>query len=200
MPRPSNTDERRSQIADALVDVMASAGYDGASIADIAAAASLAPGLVHYHFANKREILLLALQRMVERHDALVEKRLAAAAGDPHAEIDAFIDAHVGVGADADPKALACWVMASNEALRAEPVREALDEALTRWSKTLIKIIKRGQRAGSFSASADPASSAAALLAAIHGYLVLAATARELIPRGSAAPSVKAMARGLLTA
>jgi TetR/AcrR family transcriptional repressor of bet genes len=41
-------------------------------------------------------------------------------------------------------------------------------------------------------------AAASALVAAIQGYLVLAATARSVIPRGSAATSTKRMAEGLL--
>jgi len=55
MARPSNTDERRGQIVAALQAVMARAGYAGATIAAIARQAELAPGLVHYHFKDKRD-------------------------------------------------------------------------------------------------------------------------------------------------
>ena len=74
MARPSNTDERRLQIMGALVKVMARRGYDGASVADIARAARLTPGLVHYHFKNKQEILLAALRDLVARRDASLER------------------------------------------------------------------------------------------------------------------------------
>src|SRR3954470_3511156 len=83
MPRPSNTEERRAQITRALVKVMAKRGYDGASVADIARAARLTPGLVHYHFKSKRDILLAVLRDLVARHDAGLDARLAGAGGDP---------------------------------------------------------------------------------------------------------------------
>src|SRR5262249_30829735 len=98
MARPSNTDERREQITQAMVKVMARRGYDGASIGDIAKAARLTPGLVHYHFKSKQEILLEALHLLVVRHEAKLDERLAAVAGDPGAEVAAFIDVHLGVG------------------------------------------------------------------------------------------------------
>src|SRR5262245_52255763 len=122
MPRPSNTEKRRAQISRALVKVMAKHGYGGASIAGIAKAARLTPGLVHYHFENKQEILLAALRDLVARHNDTLESRLAAA-GDPVAEVAAFIDLHLGLGADADPEALACWILLSGEALREPRVR-----------------------------------------------------------------------------
>src|SRR3954469_22131911 len=110
MPRPSNTELRQEQITQALVKVMARRGYDGASIGDIAKAARLTPGLVHYHFKSKQEILLEALGGLGTRHLARLDDRLVAVGGDPAAEVEAFIDLHLGLGADADPEALACWV------------------------------------------------------------------------------------------
>ena len=78
MPRPSNSEARRAQITRALMKVMAKRGYDGASVADIAKAAKLTPGLVHYHFESKQEILLELLASLVARHEAGLEARLAA--------------------------------------------------------------------------------------------------------------------------
>jgi len=199
MARPSNTDERREQITQAMVKVMARRGYDGASIGDIAKAARLTPGLVHYHFKSKQEILLEALRHLAARHESLLDYRLAAIQDDPAAEVDAFIDLHLGLGADADPEALACWILLSGEALREPKVRAEYAGVLGRLSERLAEIIRRGIQRGAFRcplAQADAAASA--LVATIQGYFALAATARPLIPKGSAATSTKKMARGLL--
>jgi len=197
MARPSNTDERRLQIMGALVKVMARRGYDGASVADIARAARLTPGLVHYHFKNKQEILLAALRDLVARRDASLEARLGAAGGDPVAELTAFIDFHLGLGADADPEALACWILLSGEALREPRVRVPFEDALQVRMARLADVIRRGVGQRVFACD-RPDDAASALVALIQGYFVLAATARKTIPRGSAAASAKRMAEGLL--
>jgi TetR/AcrR family transcriptional repressor of bet genes len=197
MPRPSNTEERRLQITGALVKVMAKRGYDGASVADIAKAARLTPGLVHYHFDTKQEILLEALSDLVARHDRRLEERIAEAGGDPIAELNAAIDFHLGLGADADPDALACWVLISGEALREAKVRAGFEGAVQGMVARLAQIIRHGIERRAFRCDrADEA--AAAIFALIQGYFVLAATARSTIPRGSAAASAKRMAEGLL--
>jgi TetR/AcrR family transcriptional repressor of bet genes len=197
MARPSNTDERRAQITRGLIEVMAQRGYDGASIADIARAARLTPGLVHYHFENKREILLAALHELVARHDTSLEARLAPLEGDPSAQVAAFIDVHLALGSDADPEALACWILLSGEALRERTIRVEYEKALGATTARLASVIRRGVEARVFRCDAIPAA-ASALVAAIQGYLMLSATARALIPKGSAAASVKLMAAGLL--
>ncbi len=197
MPRPSNTEERQAQITAALMKVMAKHGYDGASIADIARAARLTPGLVHYHFKNKQEILLAALRDLVARHDAGLEARLAKAGRDPVAEVAAFVDFHLGLGTDADPEALACWILLSGEALREPKVHIDFERALVAMVTRIAEVIRRGVEQRVFVCESIDAA-ASALVAAIQGYFVLAATARAVIPRGSAALSAKRMAEGLL--
>lgn len=199
MPRPSNTEERRAQITGALVKVMAKRGYDGASVADIAKAAHLTPGLVHYHFRNKQEILLAALHDLVARHDKKLEARLRKAGGDPIAEIETFIDFHLGLGADADREALACWVLLSGEALREPKVRVEFEKALKVMAARVGGTVRRGVQQKAFACDATEADAvASALVAVIQGYFVLAATARTVIPKGSAARSSRQMADGLL--
>jgi TetR/AcrR family transcriptional repressor of bet genes len=198
MSRASNTDSRRAQIVQGLVDVMAKQGYDGASIADIARRAGLAPGLVHYHFKNKLEILVEAVRALAAAHARALDAALAAVErDDPAAQLVAFIDVHLGLGAHADPDALACWVLVSAEALRERRVRVEVEAALAELTRRVGAIVERGQASGQFQCS-DAGAVAAALVATIQGYFTVAATARELIPSGSAAPCALRMAEGLV--
>lgn len=197
MPRPSNTTERKAQIAGGLIKVMAKRGYDGASIADIAKAAGLTSGLVHYHFKNKHHILMAALRELIARHDANLQRRLVRAGDDPIAGVATYIDVHLGLGADADPEALACWVLLSGEALRDAKVRAELTKSIEAEVMRLTEMIRAGVGQRCFDCDAIGAA-ASALVATIQGYVVLAATAPGVIPRGSAAVSTKRMADGLL--
>ncbi len=72
MGRPSVKKERKLQITQGMMKVMATKGYDGASMPEIAKAAGLGQGLIHYHFKNKQEILVAVLSEIVNHHvDAL---------------------------------------------------------------------------------------------------------------------------------
>ncbi len=197
MPRRTNTTERRAQIVAALKTVMAERGYDRASVGSIAKAAGLTPGLVHYHFGNKHEILLEMLGEMTRAHEARTDQELELFQGDTHAQIERFVDLHLGLGATADPETLACWVLTSGEALRDPDVRQVYAASVQTWVDRLASLITEGTAAGQLACPDAPAA-AAALVAAIQGYFVLAATARATIPHGSAARSVLAMADGLL--
>lgn len=177
---------------------MANKGYDGASIGDIARAAGLAPGLVHYHFRSKLEVLLALLDDLAERHRTRLDGALKAAGRPAAARVAAFIDFHLSMRA-ADPEALACWITLGAEALRQGRVRARYRTVVERWVASLSEIIAEGRKERVFG-KVDPAAAACALVAAIQGYFQLAGVDRTLVPRGSAADAVRAMAQGLLRA
>jgi TetR/AcrR family transcriptional repressor of bet genes len=197
MARPSNTAERRREIVGGLLRVLPVAGYDGATIPEIARSAGLAPGLVHYHFESKLEILLAAVEELGARLLARFEHR-ARRACTPWERLDAFVDAHLALGKDADPGAVAAWVMIGAEALRHREVRDVharlVGERLALATELVRSVLASEQR--------DPREArtiAPALLSAIEGAYQIAVAA-EAIPRGSAAPMTKRMARGLVQA
>lgn len=196
MARRSNTDERRGQIVRGLMAVMATHGYEGASVADVAARAGLTPGLVHYHFKNKLEILVELVRELARDHLALVDRALGAAR-DASGELKTFIDVHLGTEQHANPEALACWVLATAEGVRDRRIKREVEHVLVELASRLEAIITRGIAAKQF-ARTDARAAAAALLASIQGYFVMSATARDVIPSGSAARSTLAMAHGLL--
>lgn len=199
MPRPSNTDERRKQITRGLMGVMAKRGYDGASVADIAKAAKLTPGLVHYHFKDKLEILTALAGHLSEDNIAALRQHLSGSTGSAK-RIDAIIDFYLGLGTSANPDVLACWISLSGEALRHKAIGKVFEATLATIHQVVREQIEEGIREKVFSAKTDPVAVAAGLVATIQGYFVLAGTARPLIPKGSAARTVKQMMQGLLGA
>nr|BDT36478.1 TetR family transcriptional regulator [Myxococcus sp. MH1] len=193
MPRPSNTEERRQQIVAGLLRVMSERGYERASVNEIAKAAGLSPGLVHYHFSDKQEILLVLVEQLAARGRARVAAKLAKLAPeDTRGRVDAFVDAFLSLGPDADTSAVAGWVTISAEAIRQPEVRAAYEQVVRADLEQLESLVaasvgKRKARA-----------LAAGLFAAVQGYFVLSASAPGLVPTGTAANTVKRMAAGVL--
>ncbi len=196
MARPSNTDARRAQIADALLVVMASHGYESTSIQEIAKEAGLAPGLVHYHFRSKQEILLVALARLTEAHRGGLEAGLGQIS-EPRAALDYFLDYHLSTGKTAQPGRVATWILISAEALRTPEVQRPYGAALQTLAGRLQAILTQGVAQKKFEPVDIPAASAA-IIALIQGYFLLAAAARSLIPPGTAASMAKTAAMGLV--
>lgn len=219
MPRPSNTDARRAQIVDGLLTVMADVGYEHATIAAIARAAGIASGLVHYHFENKQAILVALVERLtlgleervsrrLARVDARTDPRADARAGRaqtrrrggaPQARLHAFVDALVARGKDADPRAVAAWVVVGAEAVRLSEVRALYKQAVaTLLARLEAEVGTALEAAGRKRAGARRI--AAALLAAATGSYQLAVGAPGLLPPGFARGALARMADGLVAA
>jgi TetR/AcrR family transcriptional repressor of bet genes len=196
MPRPRNTDARRAQIVAALATVMAERGYEGASIQRIARAAGLTPGLVHYHFESKQQILLSLVAQLVAGARSRIESRLARAQS-ARGRVTAFVEALLAVGDDGDPAAVATWALVGAEAVRQGDVREAyrawLDEARSELVELLREVYREeGRRTRNLEAAAM------GILCTVEGYYAVAAAAPGVIPPGSAASTTRRMLEGLL--
>lgn len=189
MPRPRNTEARRQEIVDGLQKVMAQNSYEKATVASIARAAGLTPGVVHYHFSSKQAILLALTEQLAK----LLQKRFLELDKDPEplARLDAFIDSRLATGPGADPQAVACWVAIGTEALRQPEVGEIYRRLMKEQVREVGEILKP--------LCADPTEAAVAILAAIEGCYQIATAVPGCAPSGFAARSVKAMARGLLS-
>jgi AcrR family transcriptional regulator len=58
----SRRPDRRSEIVKAAYRVLSERGYEATSIKDIAKAADIAPGLIHYYFATKEDLLVAVVE------------------------------------------------------------------------------------------------------------------------------------------
>ena len=195
MPRPKNQPERREQIIEALKAEMAESGYAGASVQKIAKRAGLTAGLIHYHFKSRQEILVALVERMADD----LQGRLQSLAPDQPDPLDRLIDAWLSLGTGADAASVACWVQIGAEAVRQPAIRDVYRASIGRAVETFRTVIEEELEERGRSSSNAP-SIAAALVATVEGYFQLAATTPDLVPPGSAADSLRAMARGLLLA
>ncbi len=199
MGRPSNTEARREEIVEGLLEVMSREGYARASIAAIARAAGLAPGLLHYHFESKQEILLALVTRLSSSVERRAQARLASAGSAPLKRLLAFVDAYVAQGPDADPRAVAAWVVIGAEAGRDAQVRgiytEATERTLTRLHALVTAALKE---AGAPARNARRI--AAAILSTVEGAYRISVAAPGVLPDGFAAPALRTMVQALVAA
>jgi TetR/AcrR family transcriptional regulator, transcriptional repressor of bet genes len=201
MGRKSNTDQRREEIIKAFMSVVANKGYAGASIQEIAKAAGLTPGLIHYHFKSKQEILITLFAQL----EALVNQRMAARMDSlneaaPLAALEALIDAFLAVDDSSNLMAVKCWTMISAEAVNNPELSQQYQRVLRKQLTLIEKLVKQatGKATVGKGQQRKIQSIAAAILAAIQGSFLLASVAPGMIPPGSAASSIKLMAKGLL--
>lgn len=195
MSRPANTEPKRKQIVEGLMTVMATSGYDGATIPLIAKAAGLTSGLVHYYFDSKQSILVELVRHLVRLVDARFQ---SAVTSDPKSELAAYIDAHLALGTGANPKAVACWICIGAAAVHQPEIRLIYQEATENQVTILEKICEKVLRAEGRK-TRQKREIALGITAAIEGSYRLLVSAPDMIPKGFASPTVKAMAFGLIS-
>jgi TetR/AcrR family transcriptional repressor of bet genes len=184
MGRKPNTDTRRAEIVDALLQELASVGYERATTKSIAARAGLTPGLVHYHFEDKAEILLGLVDRLIAQADAR-HAQLLTNARSPQARLAAFVTARVGLGESSDATEVRAWVSVIAEALAQPPIRSRL----ARWFAHSQAMLETEFRAVN---SATPREHAALLLAMVHGVFSMHALQVDGLPVGYAERQIHA--------
>lgn len=185
MARTSNSSTRRTEIVLALQTVMAKQGYEKATIQAIAAEAGLAPGLMHYHFKSKQEMLVSLVTTLADFGQQRFA-HLAAGVDDPLLRLRAYIDARLALGPGAAPDIVAAWVMIATEAVRQPEVRAAFQRAVVAELDLVAGLVAHCQR---LHGQPDPPARdvAAGLLALIEGAYQLACAAGEVMPTGYAA-------------
>ena len=205
VPRPRNTEQRRAEIVRGLQLAMAEHGYERASVATVARHAGLAAGLVHYHFRSKEEILLALGEHLAatltERYQQL-RARSDGRAGKVHPTrqpLYDLIDAHLALGDGSDPTAVAAWVALSAEATFKAEVGQLYERLLQERQQLLRQLIGDSMRAEGRTRR-GAATIAAAMVASIEGFYLVASAAASLVPHGSAARAARAMLDGLLDA
>jgi TetR/AcrR family transcriptional regulator, transcriptional repressor of bet genes len=194
MGRPSNAPERRQQIVEATLRVMARTGFDGASVQAIAKEAGLAAGLLHHYFGSKAEILhalLDHLEALVRaRHETLAARRRGAGG-----RLEAWIDAHLAQGEGARPEAVAAWVWIGAQSLKDEELRGRYQAVVGRRLDELTALLH--EVACERDVRIDVPGLAVLTLATIEGYYQLAAST-AVVPPGSAAPELRRALRRAL--
>lgn len=185
MARSSNTETRRAEITGALLAVIARHGYDKATIQAIAAQAGLAPGLIHYHFRNKQEILVSLIGALAQA----ANERYAAVLGDqvePAARLRAYLHARLGLGDGAAPEIVAAWVMIGAEAVRQPEVRAVYQPMIADELALLTTLLTDCLRVRGRATDGAP-TLAAGLAALIAGAFQLSSATTGVMPRGYAA-------------
>ena len=81
MPKRVDHEERRQQIADALLRTAATRGLHATGMREVAAEAGVSLRLVQYYFGTKEELLLAAMQYLAARFSARAVARFRAASG-----------------------------------------------------------------------------------------------------------------------
>lgn len=167
MPRPSVEAERRAQILTAACEVIADKGRHDLRVIDVARAAGVSNGTVHYYFDGRREVLAAAFEfnfrESLQRRRRMLDSRSGPALGDV---VDSYLP-HDAV----TTRAWRVWAELWGEAMRDEQFRAANQTLYAEWRQLVTEIITRGQTEGTIRAG-DPAVLANMVTAMIDGLAI----------------------------
>ena len=167
MPKRVDHEERRTQIADALVRVAGRRGLHAVGMRDVAAEAGVSLRLVQYYFETKEKLLLYGLQHLTDRFSARVAARLAAAGPDPGPRATAEALLLVSLPTDEEGRTFHLLyssyaiLSVTDEKLAAQPFIDNPDAA----EDALTGLIRRAQESGLADPGADARTEAISLLA-----------------------------------
>jgi len=139
-----DSDQRRAQILEAAGQLFSDRPYSSVSVADIAAAAGVARGLLHHYFGTKRELYLESLRHLMETATVPATPPLASVK-DP-ALWEKNVDAWMGlVEANRD-----MWFAAigAGETGRDRVLHQILDSARERTASQVLEVLGLDQEAG----------------------------------------------------
>ncbi|MFF3014859.1 TetR/AcrR family transcriptional regulator [Streptomyces sp. NPDC057939] len=167
MPKRVDHEERRSLIAEALIQVAGRRGLHAVGMRDVAAEAGTSLRLVQYYFQTKEKLLFHGLQHLTDRFTARVGARLAAAG--PHPGPRATIEALLLASLPTDQESRTFHLLYSSysilsvtdEALAAQPFVDNPDAA----ENSLTALLQQAQRAGTAAGAVDARKEAITLLA-----------------------------------
>lgn len=148
MARPSVEDERRVQIMGATRRVMVKRGLSVLRVADIAREAGVSPGIVHYYFETKEDLILETFEdtfaesidqrEEILGHDLPARKKLGELLHSYIPDDDKTIERwHV-------------WIELWAGALQDEKLRDINDQAYGMWRSMIKEVIREGQNSGAF--------------------------------------------------
>ncbi|MFD7838869.1 TetR/AcrR family transcriptional regulator [Streptomyces sp. NPDC059761] len=167
MPKHVDHEERRIQIADALIQAAGRRGLHAVGMRDVAAEAGVSLRLVQYYFETKEKLLFYGLKHLTDRFTARVGARLAAAGPDPgpRATIEALLLASLPTDEESRTFHLLyssyAILSVTDEALAAQPFIDNPDAA----ENALTGLLQQAQETALADPAVDPRTEAVSLLA-----------------------------------
>lgn len=167
MAAMNSTSERVVEILEAACRVVVREGAHGLRMAAVAAEAGVSKALVHYYFANRRELLKNAFSWADRRWEAALDAELRAATTGA-AKLERALLMSVDPQAPfADHRAL--WNEVWSSLRFDDELRPLVDASYRGWLRRLTALVEEGRRDRSVPAGVDAAAAAWRLAATGDG-------------------------------
>jgi AcrR family transcriptional regulator len=172
-------EETRDRALQGAATVFARQGYDGASIAEIAAAAGVSSGALYAHFGSKAELFVATLRA----HGSNAIEQLLAVGGSGVDIARLLRDRGVAL-AHRRPEETSLLVEAIVAAKRHPDVATLLVAMFTEREQRFTGLVEAGQHGGTLDAEVPPAAVARFVLMLALGSLLVAAMELPAVDEG----------------
>jgi len=188
MPRIVDRDERRREICDVLLDIIAEVGIAGATIRAVADRSGWSTGVISHYFRDRRDLLLGGMRRAGEI-GAEYAKGVLSNMGGLQA-IELLLDNLIPI----DRRRLALnriFLFFYAEALRDNELRQEIETYLLDWRKAVARAVHRAQDSGDLPKDLDPKQVAQDLVGMADGLSIHAMFDPEIMARMGERPHAR---------
>ena len=158
---------RREQIVRATIRCLARDGYSGLTMKKLARESRVSQGILHYYFADKRAILVAALEAVTADLDGRVAAAQSRGPRDPRARLRALIGACLALAAE-EREFWIVFVAFWGEMMHDRRLRGINAGLYARTRRLIGALVAQGIRAGRFR-RVDVLQAAAVILALVDG-------------------------------
>lgn len=166
MPRIVDHNERRRQICDVLLDIVAESGLGAATLREVADRSGWSTGVIGHYFNGRDDLLLGGLRRaaelLAEHHTKMLESL------DGLQALEQLLETSIPV----DKRRLALariFYFFFAEAMTDDVLRQEVESYLVQWRKAVTRAIRRAQETGDFPLDVDAKEIAKDLLGLADG-------------------------------
>jgi AcrR family transcriptional regulator len=177
-PRPT-TEERRKELVRIAYRLIAQRGLEGFRTRQVAAAAGIDTGTLHYHFPSKQALIQAVVDHLAEDFRATQAGRITM----PANAVEELRNEIFGLAARVreSPEQLLVALELTVRASRDRIVAEILARMQQEWTDSLTGILNRGIEQGLFRADLQPEEAAFVLRAQLAGMALVGMAAPERI-------------------
>lgn len=158
--------ERKNQIVTATVDCIVRFGYHNFSMQDVAKAAGVSKGIIHYYFLNKDDLMLSVLERVVQDIEGVLHSNIDVIE-DPVQKLKIFIELCADIVKNTKEYyqvSMDFWTQINQKA----EVKEIISRHYHRFRTTCSEILEEGIERSVFK-NIDPQEYSIFIIATIDG-------------------------------
>ncbi|MQA06504.1 MAG: TetR family transcriptional regulator [Streptosporangiales bacterium] len=168
MPKIVDHEQRRAELADAALDVIAHQGIKAVTLRAVARAAGWSTGVLNHYYESHHALLVGALRRAAEIQGRMFKEIRGDAAMDPMSRLHKLIESVLPLD-DRRVAMTRIFLVFSAEAAATPEAREEVADYLHNWRRVVRRVIAEAQEAGQLPAELDAGALAAELVALSDG-------------------------------